>query len=114
MTLNILNLIYPLKTFISFSINEFKIKLPKNLENIEKYFKRLIKTRQIMKVSYIDQAGKHKNSFVIPKELMIFNQNIFLKAEFHPKKDEGLIPLSAAIFQDPELGEMKFENIANY
>ncbi|RME89584.1 MAG: 3'-5' exonuclease, partial [Candidatus Hydrogenedentota bacterium] len=51
--------------------NEFAIKLPQNLEKIQKYFDKIIKKKGFIKISYSDKTGYYKNQIVNPLELFI-------------------------------------------
>lgn len=90
-------------------LHKFTIRLPKNFEDIQKYFQRRIRGNEFIKVNYRDQKGNNYLHIVQPIDLMIFNQNLYLKAKIQWTAEERLIPLKDAVFFDPEVGQMKFQ-----
>ena len=88
--------------------NEFTIKLPKDLEKIEKYFSRFIKQSGVLKISYIDNKGSQNNQFIQVLDLMNFNQNLFIKGKVQGTLEEKLFPLKQTTILDPDLGPLNF------
>ena len=95
-------------------IHKFKVNLPKNFARIEKYFERYIKTKKVLHIKYKDQNAEKKDIKCSVKEVMVFNQNVFIKASAFLKEDtEGdiLIPLKYAKIYDPDRGILGLEDI---
>ena len=90
--------------------HKFKFTLPKNLDKVEQYFNHYIKTKKALNIFYIDQNDKEINIKGIPQDIMIFNQNIFIKMSSIFESDQLLIPLKSAIIYDPDKGELKLED----
>lgn len=97
---------------ISRRLDRFKVRLPKNFEEIQKYFDRRIKTGELFKVQYSDKEGRQHLHLVKAKELMVFNQNIFLKVEVQTENREILVPIAQSIFFDNEIGTIQFLSTA--
>ena len=89
-------------------LNAFKIFLPKNLDEIEKYFGDRIRRGEFIKIRYKNKENQVSLGIVRPMELMIFNQNIYVRSQVQMSEDEELIPLRGSIIYDPDLGPMKY------
>ena len=89
-------------------MHKFMITLPKNYDEIEKYFQRRIRGHEYIKVNYRDNKGQDFTHMVQPLEMMVFNQQLYIKVKVQMTAEEKLIPLKFATFFDPELGPTKF------
>ncbi|HRP69209.1 MAG TPA: 3'-5' exonuclease [Turneriella sp.] len=87
---------------------KFEILFPKNYDQIEQYFAGKIRQESMIKVDFFDRAGLPQKSFIQPKEIMIFSQNVYIRSVVHPSRQEILIPLNRAVFHDQELGAVNF------
>ena len=93
--------------------SQFDIKVPKNFDKVETYFKKYIQTGLLLKVEYKDkESNKVLKKLVQIKEIMMFNQNVYIKAVNinEPEKD-FLIPLENSIFYDTERGKIKHTDL---
>lgn len=88
--------------------DSFVVKLPKNLDEIMRYFERKIKEGAFLKIQYYnkDQKSFTSGTFV-PMEVMVFNQRVFIKAKGALSTSTTLIPLKGAIIHDQQLGALK-------
>ena len=82
--------------------------MPKNLDEIEKYFGDRIRRGEFIKIRYKNKENQVSLGIVRPMELMIFNQNIYVRSQVQMSEDEELIPLRGSIIYDPDLGPMKY------
>lgn len=89
-------------------IDEFQVKLPKNLAEIKRYFDGQIRKGVLIKLQYKDQKGREQTQVVRPLEFMIFNQKLFIKGNSLINGEEGLFPITDSIIHDPEKGRIKF------
>lgn len=89
-------------------LSAFKIFLPKNLDEIEKYFGDRIRRGEFIKIRYKNRENQVSFGIVRPMELMIFNQNIYVRSQVQMSEDEELIPLRGSTIYDPDLGPMKY------
>lgn len=94
---------------LNYKLNKFRIKLPKNLDKIQRYFDELIRSQRLIKVDYKNREGRQIKTTVVVQEVMIFNQKLFLKAKFMSKDEAELIPVFMATFHDQELGLVQFK-----
>ena len=113
-----LNSSQSLQKFLRFhrKLDKFQISLPKNFDEIERYFQSKIRRNESIKVRYRDQEGREHFNIVQPQEIMIFNQKIFIRSKIQFSSDERLIPLHLSTFFDQDLGPINFtssdENLA--
>lgn len=95
-----------LKSFLRYhrKLSQFTVSIPKNLDEILHYFNKLIQTSSLIKIEYYNIKGEKTVSMVIPREIMIFNQKLMLKAEIKPLSEVQLIPLKNAKVYDHDVG----------
>ncbi len=80
--------------------DQFKLKLHKNFNRIEKYFNNYIKTEKSLHIKYTDKDNHVRDIRCVIKEIMVFNQNIFIKASVLMESGDILIPLKYAKIYD--------------
>lgn len=89
--------------------NEFKITLPREMDEIEKYFDSLIRQKRIIKLKTRNQdTNRYEQHYVVPQALMVFNQKIYVKCMIHLTNEERLFPVAFTEFHDPDLGLLRF------
>lgn len=88
-------------------LNKFKIRLPQNMDEINQYCNRQIKSGSLLRVDYRDKGEIPRSHFVKFLDVMIFNQNPFVKVQIAPEMTEQLISLRHAIIHDPEKGKIR-------
>ena len=93
--------------------NKFKLLLPKNIGAIENYFNQYIQTGNLVHLKYKTKEKKDCEVKGLVKEVMIFNQRIFIKIEDWNKREENLVPLKDAVIYDKERGHINIDQI-NY
>ena len=92
-------------------IHKFKLQLNKNLDQIEKYFEYYVKTKTLLRIRYSDQEKQRQEVRCFVKEVMIFNQNIFIKALPLGETEDLLIPMKYAEIYDPDKGVLTIDNL---
>ncbi len=92
-------------------LDEFQIRIPKNLERIENYFNRYIQSGSMMRIKYKSKNGIKNDKIVKILQVMIFNQNIYLRSNCLDQEDELMIPLETAVFHDPDKGMLNYKQV---
>lgn len=83
--------------------SQFKVKVPRNLDKIQGYIDRKIRSKELIKLEVFENRNR-SIQMVTPIELMIFNQKPMLKARILASGDEKLFPLDSANILDSDIG----------
>ena len=91
--------------------DKFKVLLPKNIQAIENYFNQYIQTKSLIHLKYKDKENKNRETKGLVKELMIFNQKLFLRVNNLLSEEDFIVPLKEAIIHDKEQGYLTIDKI---
>ena len=102
-----------LQKFMKFQrrFHKFEIKIPKNFDKVELFFKKYIQTGLLLKIKYKTQDGTFQKKNVQIKDIMVFNQNIYLKSFCLLEQKEFLIPLENSTLYDVDKGQINYKNL---
>jgi len=99
-----------LKTFLRYhrKLSEFEFKFPENYDEIDQYVRKLVKLKSSIKINYIYE-NKKISEYIIPLDIMVFNQMLFVKGRVPGLNVTKLIPIKDSVFFDRDLGSVKLQ-----
>ncbi len=92
-------------------VHKFKLQLNRNFNQIEKYFEYYIKTKKLLRIQYSDHDRQKQDVQCFVREIMIFNQSIFIRALAFGETKDFLIPLKYAKMYDHDKGVITIDNL---